>query len=51
MNGLAGIFSVCVLLQLINDNTLVIKFFSGFAANGEVNEEDPDGLMRKLRAL
>merc|ERR1712228_1077576 len=25
--------------------------FTGFAANGEVNDEDPDGLMRKLRAL
>ena len=43
--------SLSVLLRVINDNTLIIKFFSGFATNGEVNEEDPDGLMRKLRAL
>jgi len=25
--------------------------FTGFAANGEVTEDDPDGLMKKLRAL
>jgi len=29
----------------------IILDAAGFAANGEVTEDDPDGLMKKLRAL
>ena len=30
---------------------MIIGVIAGHLANGEVNEDDPDGLMRKLRAL
>ena len=44
-------FCTCFNVHLTKLDILIIESIVGQVANGEVNDDDSDGLMRKLRAL
>ena len=45
------IFCTILNVHIAKEYNIIIGVIAGHVANGDVNEDDPDGLMRKLRAL